>query len=281
MESPRIVIIGGGFVGKATHLLCGPTAKIFDLRPELCVPRDCRWEDVLASDMAFVCVPTPMDASTGECHTGIVVSVIERLRQSAFSGDIVVRSTVPVGFCEKWQCHFFPEFLTEKQWARDIYECPQWIVGVFRDDEKIKRSLHTILCNAHNRGNITRTEARFVTPTEAESIKLFRNTFLATKIAFCNEWYTFCAHHHIDYERVRSLATSDPRIGGSHTHVPGHDQRLGFGGTCLPKDIASTIRQFEKQQIPCPVMTAVQQRNDDLDRPSRDWASDIGRSVIR
>lgn len=278
---PRIAIIGGGFVGRATHLLCGASAIIYDLRPELCVPEDCRWEDVLERDIVLVCVPTPMDSTTGECHTAIVSSVLERLRGSSFRGEIILRSTVPIGYAEAHECHFFPEFLTEKHWARDIYECPRWILGI-RPTVPRRAPLVTqwlaVLRDALGHDRITSTAVSIVTPTEAEAIKLFRNTFLATKIAFCNEWYTFCTSKDIDYERVRGLATLDARIGQSHTQVPGHDDRPGFGGTCLPKDLASTIHQFH--EVPCPVLRAVQRRNDEMDRPARDWALDKGRSVV-
>jgi UDP-glucose 6-dehydrogenase len=44
--------------------------------------------------------------------------------------DIVIRSTVPVGFSEKYKCHFMPEFLTEKNWKEDTMNCKEWFIGV-------------------------------------------------------------------------------------------------------------------------------------------------------
>ena len=61
-------------------------------------------------------------------------------------------------------------------------------------------------------------------------MKLFRNTFLACKVAFCNEIYEFCKKNDINYSRMVNLACNDERIGQSHNKVPGHDGRKGFGG---------------------------------------------------
>lgn len=61
--------------------------------------------------------------------------------------------------------------------------------------------------------------------------------------------------------------------------VPGPDGRRGFGGTCFPKDISSLIHQFHDAGVPCPVLEAVQQRNNEIDRKEQDWRTDEGRAV--
>ena len=66
-------------------------------------------------------------------------------------------------------------------------------------------------------------------------VKLFRNCYLSTKISFCNEIYRFCEKQNIEYENVRNIACNDERIGHSHSFVPGHDGKYGFGGTCFSK----------------------------------------------
>jgi UDPglucose 6-dehydrogenase len=219
-----------------------------------------------------------MNMTTGECHLSIVENVVRQLRDASYLGDIVLRSTVPVGTSDRLQCHFFPEFLTEKNWERDVRECPQWIIGS-HDQSFIQKFSHLIDWS-FLQGNIKSIQIVTITPPVAETVKLFRNTFLATKIAFCNEWYRFCQKNNLDYETMRKTATADPRIGPSHSHVPGHDNHTGFGGTCFPKDIASAIHQFHLSETACPVLTAVNTRNNDIDRPDHDWATDLGRAVI-
>jgi len=272
----KCAIIGGGFVGRATSLLCGPNSIIYDLRPDLCRPHGCSWDDVLRCDMVFVCVPTPMDSATGECHLGAVSSVLDRFH--GFHGDIILRSTVPVGTSDKLGVHFLPEFLTEKNWERDVRSCSQWIIGT--DDPSLADRFTRVLTRSVAQGIIASDRTCRIRPSEAEAVKLFRNNFLAVKVAFCNEWSSFCLAAGIDYDTVRHHAALDPRIGSSHTHVPGHDGRPGFGGTCLPKDIASSIHQFQAMNVPCPVLTSARMRNDEMDRSDKDWASDVGRSVI-
>ena len=47
---------------------------------------------------------------------------------------------------------------------------------------------------------------------------------------------------------MKDLAILDERIGESHTDVPGPDGKMGFGGTCLPKDISSLREQFKTEE---------------------------------
>ena len=75
------------------------------------------------------------------------------------------------------------------------------------------------------------------------------------------------------------MALQDPRVGSSHTNVPGHDGKRGYGGTCLPKDLKALV--YEMQSTPGVeplVLRACDTRNDQIDRPSQDWKQP-GRSV--
>jgi UDPglucose 6-dehydrogenase len=84
----------------------------------------------------------------------------------------------------------------------------------------------------------------------------------------------------MDYEQVRSFATLDARIGSSHSYVPGHDGRRGFGGTCFPKDTSSLLYQMEEIGMRSYVMKGVVERNNEVDRAEKDWAEDKGRAVV-
>jgi UDPglucose 6-dehydrogenase len=120
----------------------------------------------------------------------------------------------------------------------------------------------------------------FITNNEAEMAKMFRNTFLATKVSLCNEFAQFCTLKGIDYENVRVAATDDDRIGASHTAVPGPDGRKGFGGTCFPKDIGSMVYEMKRSGMRPHILEAVQTRNIEVDRPEKDWEVDHGRAVM-
>ena len=90
----------------------------------------------------------------------------------------------------------------------------------------------------------------------------------------------FCTKLDISYEQVRESVCNDKRIGHDHSKVPGPDGKRGYGGTCLPKDMASLLSQmFEIKMMPY-LIVAVRTRNNESDRPEKDWELNKGRSVI-
>ena len=133
---------------------------------------------------------------------------------------------------------------------------------------------------AHAHDCIQHNTLHFTSNSIAEMTKLFRNCFLATKVAFCNEIYQFCEKKGITYEDVRYLATLDDRIRASHSVTPGPDGRRGFGGTCFPKDMASLRHQIQTNDLQSFVIHAAIERNETIDRPEKDWTTDVGRATI-
>ena len=111
-------------------------------------------------------------------------------------------------------------------------------------------------------------------------VKLFRNNFLSVKVSFCNEIEEFCNKIDVNYENVRKLAVLDDRIGESHTKVPGHDGRRGFGGTCFPKDTNNLKFEMEKNDMESYIIKNAVIRNEKVDRPEKDWNENKGRAVI-
>ena len=96
----------------------------------------------------------------------------------------------------------------------------------------------------------------------AELTKYMENAFLAAKVAFCNEFYDLAASLGVDYNELRELWLLDPRIGRSHTWV--HPQDRGFGGDCLPKDLAALLRASEVAGVPAHLLHAVAEANQRL-----------------
>ena len=133
---------------------------------------------------------------------------------------------------------------------------------------------------AYKNGRINYNTLHFLNNKEAEMIKMFRNTFLATKVAFCNEISEFCDTKGVNYSNVQKLATLDKRIGPGHSCVPGHDGRKGFGGTCFPKDTSSLRYEMKSSGMKSYVLDAIIERNDNVDRPEKDWLADKGRAAI-
>ena len=280
-------IIGHGYIGQAAEaLFSGSThVRVYDKnKPGLgdlpSLVRD--------SQLILVCVPTPMEPS-GECHTGIVESVIADVNREIVSQGfdpreriVVIKSTVPPGFTgsmrsryQKMRIVFSPEFLTEANSVNDFKNADRIIVGGDQEDGNVvlrifrhawrdrKDEYYGVICE----------------PVAAELAKLFGNAFLATKVTFANEMYQFCARLGTDYETVAILASMDKRVGSSHLKVPGPDGHLGYGGSCFVKDINGLRHMFRQLSVNERLLTAVIERNDEL-RPEKDWEKLAGRAVV-
>jgi len=273
-----LAIIGGGFVGTAAKLFENESIRclIYDLDPSKCSPGITMIEQVAHADLFFICVPTPMNTTTGECHTGIVSKCIDNIRQVRPDAQIVIRSTVPVGFSQAHGCHFMPEFLTERNWYQDTFNCPEWFLGV---DDNSTNAIET-LKKLFALSPFASAKCTVVSTKEAEAIKYFRNCFLAVKVGFCNEFEQFCSTSGLKYENVIECAARDSRIGSSHTMVPGPDGKRGFGGTCLPKDMNSLRFQMKTLGVNHSIVSAAILRNETIDRVEQDWKEDTGRAVL-
>jgi nucleotide sugar dehydrogenase len=278
-----IGVIGNGFVGKATYQLqCKDIhIKVYDINEELCIPKGITLDKMNDCDLIFVCVPTPM-SKDGSCHLDIVKNVLYDLNKINYNGFVVLRSTVPVGTSDELKCYFMPEFLTEKNFIDDFINNKDWIFGLLNTnndiDYKFKHKITELINIAYDNGCIKYNTLHFLTNKEAEMVKMFRNCFLSTKVSFCNEMYEFCQKKYINYENVRKIAANDERINHSHTSVPGHDGKRGFGGTCFPKDTSSLKHEMLKSGLTPYILTAIIERNEFIDRPEKDWKNNLGRS---
>ena len=281
----KIGIIGNGFVGSATALLecIDISIIIYDINPKLCNPPNTTLNDICNCDLIFISVPTPMNKN-GSCHINILKSVVYNISQIKSINELLLinRCTVPVNTSNNLNCYYMPEFLTEKNFKQDFINNPEWIFGLKNSSTDIifKEKITELINVAYKNKCINSNKIHFVDNNEAEMIKLFRNTFLSTKISFCNEIYQFCQSQNISYENVRKLATNDPRIGSSHTNVPGHDGFFGYGGTCFPKDTNSLYFQMKEKNLDSYIIKATVERNEIVDRSQHDWKSNINRAVI-
>lgn len=281
----KIGIIGNGFVGKATNILKNDNVEliIYDIDPKLCNPIGTSLHDICSTDIVFISVPTPMN-SDGSCHIGILQSVVNDIKNICNLDEnlIVIRSTVPPGTSDDLNCYFMPEFLTEKNFVNDFINNQHWIFGLKEksQDSIFIEKISKLFNLSYQADKIKFNNLHFVTNKEAEMIKLFRNNYLSVKVGFCNEIAEFCNKKNINYENIRKLAVLDPRIGESHSQVPGHDGRKGFGGTCFPKDTNNLKCEMKKIGMKSYIIENVVERNENVDRPEKDWNSNKGRAVV-
>jgi UDPglucose 6-dehydrogenase len=284
MDIMQIGIIGNGFVGKTLlSLKCDDIDVLaYDANPQACYPvPGLKLNDLMRCDIIFISVPTPMNPD-GSCHIDIIISVLEELKLLQYGGFVVLRSTIPVGTCDKLNVFFMPEFLTEKNFLEDFRSNKNWFFGLLNSDkdEPFKKQIRNLFYLAFENDKIAYNNIHFMPNGEAEMIKLFRNCFLSVKVSFCNEIYDYCIAKNLNYDNIRSLACADDRIGLSHTSVPGHDGMRGFGGTCFPKDTASLLHEMKINGVQSRILDAAIERNNTQDRPAQDWKLDKGRAVV-
>ena len=276
-------IIGQGFVGNAVRL---GMQHVFDIKAYDKDGNKFRnvngIEDVvLNTDIAFVCVPTPMMKS-GECDLKILNVALTAIQNEVIAYDkknyiVVVKSTIPPGTTERLNklyteldIVFNPEFLTEANAVDDYKNQNRIILGGPNSATTIVKRYFE---KAFPKVPIIKTSS-----TIAEMIKYVTNTFLATKISFANEMYQICQRLDIDYDKVIEYARYDDRLGNSHWSVPGHDGDFGFGGHCFPKDIAALAFVANHLGVDRTMLVAAMTKNV-IVRTDLDWTRQVGRAV--
>ena len=281
-KNMRIGIVGQGYVGSAVKEVFSKhyETNTFDLNGD-CTCRDME-ELIDSSDVIFVCVPTPMKKD-GSCDTSIVDSVVHELNGLAITRQdanriIAIKSTIPPGTtnrlnkeCEYISVIFNPEFLTEANFIDDFKNQNRIIIGGERPSTTKLRQVYSL---AFPNAKIVKTGS-----ITAEMVKYFTNTFLATKVSFANEMKMICDELNIDYDKVVEYSTYDERLGKSHWAVPGPDGKLGFGGSCFPKDINALVKLCEEYDFTPSVLIGAIETNLDV-RPEEDWKELKGRAVV-
>ena len=87
-----------------------------------------------------------------------------------------------------------------------------------------------------------------------------------------------CDKLNIDYDKVIEYSTYDDRLGKSHWAVPGPDGKLGFGGSCFPKDLNALIHLAGELELFTEVLMSAWNTNLRV-RPEEDWKKLKGRAV--
>ena len=272
MKNYKLGIIGHGYVGESQSFAFSPS---FDVRvyDKDSLKSTHSLHEVLDSDFIFVCVPTPMKKDGSQD-----LSFVESFFKTAKDGPIyIIKSTIIPGTTnllnEKFKnlkIVFSPEFLTERTAKLDILTQTRIIIGGDKDLTSKVRKIYDIRFK-----NKTVIETDSLT---AEYIKYMNNTFFASKVSIMNEFYRLANHLGVDWEAALYGFVSDQRIGDSHLNVPGPDGKLGFGGTCFPKDINAFISFAKKNNVNMNVLEAAWKTNLEV-RPERDWENLKGRAV--
>ena len=281
----RIGIIGKGFVGSAVEFGfsaqtgCDSIIKVYDKDPTKST--NTLEETVNKSDFIFLSVPTPSNPD-GSMHLGILESALHDIQTVNKRKDniILIRSTVVPGtttkLCKKFKklnIVFNPEFLTERSAKFDFINQSRFILG----GRKRNTSRVADLYRWRFGDSIPCIETNFNT---AEMIKYMNNCFFATKVSFMNEMYQISKKANVDWDMAVEGFVRDGRIGHTHLNVPGPDGKLGFGGSCFPKDIQAMIEFGENLGMDLNTLQGAWQTNLEV-RPERDWEKLEGRAIVK
>jgi len=274
MKKFKVGVIGNGFVGESQAYTFSPVAdvKIFDVDP---VKATHDLLEVLSQDFIFVCLPTPMKEN-GEQDISYIENFFSNIGLYNTDAIFILKSTVLPGTTKQltdkfnFNIVFSPEFLTEKTAKLDMLTQSRIIFG--GDRELCLKVLELFMARFGKKHYI------ITDSTTAEFTKYMANTFLAVKVSVVNEFYRMANELGVEWNDALEGFVSDPRIGNSHTQVPGHDGKLGFGGTCFPKDINALITLGKELGVNMNTLEAAWKTNLEV-RPEQDWKELVGRAV--
>lgn len=217
---------------------------------------------VKKSLICFIAVGTPQNGDGTADLTG-VYHVAENIAKSINEYKVIVnKSTVPVGTGEKiskiikkntkfnFDIVSNPEFLKQGAAVEDFLKPDRVIIG--SDSENATKIMQELYSPFVRTGN----PIIIMDVKSAEMTKYAANSFLAAKISYINEIANICEKVGADIEMVRIGMCSDSRIGSKFL-FPG----IGYGGSCLPKDIEAMIKIAKEFDYECKILNAVNETN--------------------
>jgi UDPglucose 6-dehydrogenase len=247
-----ILIVGYGFVGKAYYEAFKNTEKLKIIDPAY---NNNKIADYPEAEGIIIAVPTPQ-SEDGSCDMSYVLQVLSECTEYT---PILIKSTISL---EGWKIlktqfpnhsiTFSPEFLRAATAVEDVLATRNIIIA---------GGTEVFWAEVYNE-SFPGVKIYYLEPEEAITVKYFRNSFLATKVAFFNQIYDFCEKLDLDYRYVREAIALDDRIGSSHTYVS-EDSR-GFGGYCFPKDTAALLSTASNLKIDLSILEAAVVYNNDI-----------------